>query len=98
MTQLSPWGSQFQCPRGPAQSTLSPLTHYLEQQDVQSAFREKHLSENGGAIVGRPRGLRLQVESVLHATQSHADLRAQLHCPACSCYVTPCTGADPGQY
>lgn len=49
------------------------LTHYLEQQDIQSAFTEKQHTTYGGA---RPRGLWLQVLSVLHVAQSHADLSA----------------------
>lgn len=47
------WSGQFRCPHGSALSTLSLLTHYLEQQDIQRAFKEKHLTKNSGAAVGQ---------------------------------------------
>lgn len=49
-----------------------PLTHYIEQRGIQSAFTEKQHTAYGGA---RPRGLWLQLLSVLHVAQSHAASR-----------------------
>lgn len=91
--QPQAWSGQFQYPHGSAQNPLPPLTHYVEQWDIQSAFTEKQHTAYGGA---RPRGLWLQLLSVLHVAQSRADLSACVYRPACC--ITHCIGADPSQY
>lgn len=95
MTHFNPrhGAASFNTPMALLKTHFPPLTHYLEQRDIQSAFTEKQHTAYGGA---RPRGLWLQLLSVLHVAQSHADLSACVYRPACC--ITHCIGADPSQY
>lgn len=95
MTHFNPrhGAASFNTPTALLKTHFPPLTHYVEQWDIQSAFTEKQHTAYGGA---RPRGLWLQLLSVLHVAQSHADLLACVYRPACC--ITHCIGADPSQY
>ena len=73
------------------------LTHYMEQRDIQSAFKEEQHARYRGAVVGQAsRSQAAGGACRLQAAQSHADLQASLHCPACC--IAHCIGADPSQH
>jgi len=95
MTLLSP--GLVSMPPWLCSDDMCPLTHYLEQQDVQSAFRERGAVPSPVELLGAgPWGLRRKVASVLHVARSHADLSACLHSPACC--IAHGTGAESSQY
>lgn len=93
--QPQAWSRVFQCPHGSARNTLSLLTHYLGQQGIESAFKEKRQAKYSGAVIGQASRAPAAGGVCLHAALSHADLWACLHCPACC--ITHCVRADPGR-
>lgn len=95
MTALSP--GLVSMPPWLCSDDMCPLTHYLEQQDGQSACRERRAVPSPVELLGAgPRGLGQKVASVPHVARSHADLPACPHSPACC--VAHGTGAESSQY